>query len=139
MASPLVSEMSTALRKSATTLEIISEDIVDNPRKILFLNKSMAEEMETSRVDGQITSIMCDIIQYNKETGWGKVRLDEYLNPLNFNVPSDMKSVLQHHLLSAMGKQKVYIQTYFVRDKFMEPIRLIVVGILPDPERTLFE
>jgi hypothetical protein len=97
----------------------------------------MAAEIEVSNVDRQITPILGDIIQYNKETGWGKARLDISNQPLSFNVPSDLKEGLQGRLLAGMGRDKVYLQTYIVRDKVAEPTRLIVVGILPTPEERL--
>lgn len=134
MSGPLVSEMATALRKSADTLEIISVQPGSvQSKNILYLNRKMAKEIEVSAVDKDITPILGDIIQYNKETGWGKARLTISENPLSFNVPSDMKGHLQATLLAAMGKDKVYLQTYIVRDKLQAPLRLIVVGILPTP------
>lgn len=133
MSAPLVSEMATALRKSADTLEIISEVGTTPPKKILYLNQNMAREIETAVVDSEITPILGDIIQYNKETGWGKARLDISAELLSFNVPSDLKGRLQSRLLAAMGNDRVYLQTYVVRDRAKEPVRLIIVGILPPP------
>jgi hypothetical protein len=94
----------------------------------------MAEELEVSAVDKEITAILGDIIQYNKETGWGKARLSISEQPLSFSVPADIKGRLQNQLLTAMGRDKVYLQTYVVRDKTSEPVRLIIVGILPTPQ-----
>lgn len=133
MSAPLISEMATTLRKSADTLSVISE-YNDTESSILFLNQEMAEEIELSIVDEQITPIMGNIIQYNKETGWGKARLDISDELLSFNVPSDKKSGLQAVLLSAMGSDKVYLQSYIVRNKAKKPTRIIIVGILETPE-----
>ncbi len=133
MSGPLVSEMATALRRSAETLEIKADSNTSNPSNILFLNRRMAAEIEVSLVDKEITPILANIIQYNKETGWGKARITEVPSLLSFNVPSDIKSRIQSQLLSSMEKDKVYIQTYFVRDKHGAPARLIIVGVLPLP------
>ena len=133
MAAPLISEMATVLRRSANTLEIVNDTDVNSPRRILFLNRKMAEEIELSVVDQSITPILGDIIQYNKETGWGKTRLQISDSPLSFNVPSDIKEGLQSKILAAMGRDKIYLQTYIVRNKIAEPVRLIVVGVLPPP------
>lgn len=133
MSAPLVSEMATILRRSADTMEIVTTDSAENPKAILFLNRQMAEEIETSVVDKEITPILGDIIQYNKETGWGKARLSISSKPLSFNVPSDIKGRIQGMLLASMGNDKAYIQTYVVRDKAKEPVRLIIVGVLPPP------
>lgn len=133
MAAPLISEMATALRRSADTLKIIgtSDSTSSN---VLFLNQSMAQDILSSKVDDQITPILGNIIQYNKETGWGKVRLSISTQPLSFSVPSDQKSTLQDTLLTQMGKDQVYLQVYVVRDRSREPIRVIIAGILPLPD-----
>jgi hypothetical protein len=133
MSSPLVGEMATALRRSADTLEIISTSGQAHPKRILFLNRRMAEEIETAKVDDEITTILGNIIQYNKETGWGKVRLEISEQPLSFSVPSDAKAKIQTTLLTAMGKDAVYLQMYIVRNKVGEPLRTIIVGIIPLP------
>lgn len=133
MAAPLVSEMATALRRSANSLRIEST-ISGQTTNVLYLNKRMAQEIESSTVDTDITPILGDIIQYNKETGWGKVRLQIANQPLSFSVPSDLKAGLQETLLRQMGKDQVYLQSYIVRDRTDDPIRLILAGILPLPE-----
>lgn len=133
MAAPLITEMATALRKSADTLNIRSESrgVISN---VFFLNQSMAFEIESTKVDQEITPILGNIIQYNKETGWGKVRLSIATQPLSFSVPSDQKSSLQEILLSQMGRDQVYLQIYIVRDRAREPVRVIIAGILPLPD-----
>lgn len=133
MTAPLVSEMATALRRSANTMRVKSIR-KDRTTNVLYLNKRMAQEIETSNVDQDITPILGNIIQYNKETGWGKVRLQISPQPLSFAVPSDMKAQLQDQLLKQMGKDQVYLQVYIVRDQTGEPLRLIIAGILPVPE-----
>ena len=125
--------MATVLRRSATTLNIVVKDEVNN-KNVLFLNRKMAAEIESAAVDESITLILVDIIQYNKETGWGKARLAEVASPVSFNVPSDIKGKMQPQLVEGLNKEKVYIQAYFVRDKANIPTRLIVVGILSTPK-----
>lgn len=71
MAAPLVREMATALRRSADKLEIFEESERGPANRLLYLDQEMAEEIIVSRVDDHITSIRADIVQYNKETGWG--------------------------------------------------------------------
>ena len=68
MAAPLISEMATALRRSADTLKVLGgfERATSN---VFFLNQPMAQGILSSRVDDQITPILGNIIQYNKETG----------------------------------------------------------------------
>lgn len=128
MAAPLISEMATVLRRSADTLEISS--IKDGDRKnIVYLNRRMAQEIELSSVDDQITLIAGDIVQYNKETGWGKIRLDG-IQLVSFNLPADIKDEMQTRILSSMGRSQAQLQSYIVRDKAGQMTRLIVVGII---------
>lgn len=134
MAAPLISEMATALRRSADTLKIVGGE-ADARSNVLFLNQSMANDILASKVDDQITPILGNIIQYNKETGWGKVRLQIAAQPLSFTVPSDQKAALQETLLTQMGKDQVHLQVYIVRDKAREPTRVILAGILPLPDQ----
>lgn len=133
MAVPLIGEMATALRRSATNLRVIANNGTTQ-NTILYLDRRMAQQIETAKVDKEITPILGDIVQYNKESGWGKIRISDSSNPvISFSIPSDIKPNLQSSLMDRMKKDKVYVQAYFVRDKGNQPIRLIVVGILDTP------
>lgn len=132
MSAPLLGEMATALRRSANSLEV-RVGSGEKTSTILYLNKAIASEIETAKVDSDITPILCDITQYNKETGWGKVKFANTLTAISFSIPSDINKRIQSMLIDQMKKDKVYLQSYFVRDRGGEPIRLIVVGILPTP------
>src|SRR5690606_26813655 len=94
---PLISEMATPLRRSATSLQIVSTDRTS--KTILYMDREIAQEIELSRVDDEITPIMADIFQYNKDTGWGKARVNLGDGVLSFNVPSDKKDRLQDQLM----------------------------------------
>lgn len=133
MSAPLIGEMATALRTSADTLEVSS--LKDGRiRSIMFLDQKMAQEIETSVVDDDITAILGDITQFNKDNGWGKVRIENEAKLVSFTIPYDLLPDLRQRLISSMSVDSVYLQSYFVRDKAKEVIRLIVVGILPTPK-----
>jgi anion-transporting ArsA/GET3 family ATPase len=114
MAAPLIKDMGVALRSSARTLSI-SADTDGNRRKLMFLNRLMASEIETALVDQESTLILVKIVQYNTETGWGKLRIENDVGLLSFNVPSDLKGELQRPLTRAMNEDQVYIECVFVR------------------------
>jgi len=133
MAAPLVTEMATAFRRSASTLTVKTA-FAGRSANVFYLDQTMAEDIESTKVDQEITSILGNIIQYNKENGWGKVRVAIAKQPLSFSVPSDQKRALQSTLLDQMGRDQVYLQVYIVRDLAKEPVRLIIAGILPLPE-----
>lgn len=133
MAAPLLSEMArVALRRSADTFEVRSS-VYGQTKPILFLDRKMAQEIETAIVDDRITPILGDVVQFNKNNGWGKVEIEDGTKTLSFNIPYDKLSAMKQNLIDQMKKDLVYLQTYFVRDQAREVKRLIVVGILPTP------
>ncbi|MDD1452660.1 hypothetical protein NHF48_019785 [Sphingomonas sp. H160509] len=133
MAAPLLSEMAlVALRRSADTFEVRSSTY-GRTKPILFLDRKMAQEIETAVVDDRITPILGDVIQFNKNNGWGKVEIEDGARTLSFNIPYDKLGAMKQNLIDQMKKDLVYLQTYFVRDQAQEVKRLIVVGILTTP------
>ncbi|TMM51689.1 hypothetical protein [Sulfitobacter sabulilitoris] len=132
MSAPLIGEMATALRRSADTLEV-SSSISGSAKPVLFLDQNMAAEIETSIVDKEITALLCDVVQFNKDNGWGKVRIENGAVTVSFSIPYDILPRIKQTLIDTMKKDQVYLQTYFVRDRAGEVIRLIVAGILPTP------
>ena len=131
MSAPLIREMATALRRSAETLEV-SSSAHGEADPVLFLDREMASSIETSLVDEDITSVLCDVVQFNKDNGWGKVRM-EGSAIVSFSIPYDILPRIRQNLIDNMKKDQVYLQTYFVRDRAGEVTRLIVVGVLPTP------
>ncbi|MGO7835606.1 hypothetical protein [Rhizobium johnstonii] len=132
MSAPLISEMATALRKSANTLEIQSSS-QGVARPVLFLDRQMAQEIETAVVDQEITPILGDITQFNKDNGWGKVKIEDGTKIVSFSIPYDILPSMKQTLIDSMKRDAVYLQTYFVRDRGGEVVRLVAVGILPTP------
>jgi hypothetical protein len=121
--------MGVALRNSATKLDV-SSDSEGVTRRIMYLNRQMAGEIETSRVDEQSTVILVKIVQYNRETGWGKLRLGGEAQLLSFNVPSDIKGRLLRQLLDAMNEPETYVECVFVRSTRGIRQRAIVLAII---------
>ena len=89
MSAPLLSEMATALRRSANTLEVTSS-APGHSGPILFLDRKMAQDIETAIVDESITPILGDITQFNKDNGWGKLKIENGAKTLSFNIPYDL-------------------------------------------------
>ncbi|WIU38104.1 hypothetical protein [Methylorubrum extorquens] len=131
MSAPLISEMATALRKSANTLEITST-VGGQSQPVLFLDRKMAQEIETAVVDQEITPMLGNITQFNKENGWGKLKVEGKI--ISFSIPSDILPTIRPKLIDSMKKDVVFLQTYQVKDRSGEVVRLIAVGILPTPE-----
>ncbi|WP_296436803.1 MULTISPECIES: hypothetical protein [unclassified Rhizobium] len=132
MSAPLISEMATALRQSADTLEVRSSSH-GVTRPVLFLDRKMAADIETAIVDEAITPILGDITQFNKDNGWGKLKIENGSKTVSFSIPYDILPTMRQKLIDNMKKDLVYLQTYFVRDRTGDVVRLIAVGILPTP------
>ncbi len=132
MSAPLISEMATALRQSADTLEVRSS-AHGVTRPVLFLDRKMAADIETAIVDEAITPILGDITQFNKDNGWGKLKIENGSKTVSFSIPYDILPTMKQKLIDNMKKDLVYLQTYFVRDRSGDVVRLIAVGILPTP------
>ena len=132
MSAPLVSQMAVSLRRSATSLEVVSTKGTE-AGPVLYLNREMAARIETAIVDQQITAILGDIKQFNKDNGWGKLKIADRLQPISFNIPSDILPRIRRRLIDHMKVDQVYLQAYFVRDRSGQVTRLIVVGILETP------
>jgi hypothetical protein len=132
MSAPLISEMATALRRSADTLEV-SSSVSGKSKPVLFLDQDMASAIVTSVVDKDITAILCDVIQFNKDNGWGKVKIENGALTVSFSIPYDILPRIKQTLIDTMKQDQVYLQTYFVRDRAGDVIRLIIAGILPTP------
>lgn len=131
-AAPHFSQMAVALRRSADTLEVqSSEDGLDRP--LLYLNQRMASEIETAKVDDEITPLLGDIEQFNKQNGWGKFKFDG--KTVSFHIPYHLLDEMRQRLIDMMKRDLVYLQTYCVRDASGDVIRLIAVGILPTPQQ----
>jgi hypothetical protein len=132
MAAPLLKDMGVATRNSAGTVTVAINDN-EQRRPIVFLDRKIAAEVDTSRIDDEATLILVRIVQYNVETGWGKLRTEEQEGLLSFNVPSDRKADVQAELIDALdrgGNQlDTYVEALFVRSPARILKRMIVLAV----------
>ena len=128
MATPLLSEIAVPLRRSADLVTISSIDRFGEHR-VLSADRQMANSIDLINIDKTVTSLDLNIVQYNKESGWGKFRNDYWDGIPSFSIPADRKDDLKFELLSAMRQELVSVDAYIVRSKANEPLRLIIVNI----------
>ncbi|WP_432200221.1 hypothetical protein ACRAQ7_11360 [Erythrobacter sp. W53] len=128
MATPLLSELAVPLRRSAKRVMISTIDSAGG-RSILSTDRQTAEALESLKIDKHVTSVDVDIVQYNKETGWGKFRNPHWDGIPSFSVPADRKDDLRFDLLSAMQEDQVSADAYIVRSVSGEPQRMILVDV----------
>ncbi len=129
MATPLLKEIAVPLRRSASLASINIRDRYGR-RRILSATRAMADEVESIRIDPTITPLLIDVVQYNKESGWGKFRNIEFESLASFSVPADRKETLKRKLTRAMNEEEVYVQAYYVRSAAGKKIRIIIVDFL---------
>jgi hypothetical protein len=136
MATPLLSELAVPLRRSAKLVTISTID-GRGRRPILTTDRRTASELEFVKIDTKITSLDVNIVQYNKETGWGKFRNANWEGLPSFNVPADRKDELRFDLLEAMRDNEVNVDAYIVRNAANEPTRLILIDVWSIDENRL--
>lgn len=128
MAAPLLKEMNVPLRDSARDVTVRTRRD-GRTTNILYATKKMADEVETAIVDRNQTRIDIDVVQYNKETGWGKFRNVEWDGLSSFNVPADINDELKEEMVAVMNRQLVEVDCYFVRSPAGVPLRIIVFDV----------
>lgn len=128
MATPLLSEIAVPLRRSAKLITISAIDRFGEHR-VLSADSHMANSIDLIEIDKNVTSLDLNIVQYNKESGWGKFRNDYWDGIPSFSVPADRKDDLKFDLVSAMRQDLVNVDAYIVRSKSGEPMRLIIVRL----------
>ncbi|QNO27511.1 hypothetical protein EEB18_000455 [Sphingopyxis sp. OPL5] len=130
MSAPLLKEMNVPLRRSASHVSISS--VVDGqPRRLLYADKRMTDEVDVAVVDRHLTTIDINVVQFNKENGWGKFRNEEWDGLASFSVPADILDELRRELVAAMRLNGVSVDCYVVRSPALVPLRIIVVDVNP--------
>ncbi len=128
MAAPLLKEMNVPLRDSAKSVSIRRRE-GRNTTQILYATKQMADEVDIAVVDRFITTIDINVIQYNKENGWGKFRNLEWDGLPSFNIPAEINVDIRDDMMAAMTQQLVEVDCYFVRSVAGVPLRIIIVDV----------
>lgn len=131
MAAPLLRELAVPMRKSAKRVLVRSVDRFGTT-DFLAENRRTTELIQTIETDDKITQHQINIIQYNKETGWGKFRSNQWAGTPSFNIINDKKDRVNDLLIDGMHDQSVVVDTYVVYSKSREPIRLIVSELVHD-------
>lgn len=125
MAAPLLREMNVPLRRSASRVTI-SAAVNDNQFQILSADKEMADAVDTENVDRHLTTIDIDVVQFNKESGWGKFENEDWEGRPSFSIPGEELQNMRQTVVNAMHKDMVEADCYFVRSKAGIPQRIII-------------
>lgn len=131
MAAPLLKDFNVPLRRSAAYASIsIGKGASRKP--VLNLDEIMATDVELSRIDPTPTVLRIDIVQYDKENGWGKFRNEEFEGRASFSVAADKKERLQGMILRHMNKPEVLVEAQYVRSLGGVKKRIILLGFPKD-------
>lgn len=114
MAAPLLKEMNVPLRRSSSTVDIQRRSGAQT-RKILAADKSMADAVETAVVDRRVSTIDINVVQFNKQSGWGKFENDEWEGHPTFSIPGDWLDDIKQTVVNSMNEDMVEVDCYFVR------------------------
>lgn len=128
MSAPLLKEMNVPLRRSARRLSIISTKN-EQARNLLSADKAMADAVELAIVDRHVTRIDINVVQFNKQSGWGKFENEEWEGHPPFSVPGDLIEFIRETVVNAMHKPMVEVDCFFVRSPAGIPQRIIIIDI----------
>lgn len=125
---PAVIEMGRPTYSSADKLFVND----NNSKNIAVIDKYTVESLKGNNIDDLPISLLGSIIQYNKETGWGKFRAEKRFS---FVVPASKKKEWGEKIINAMNfKKEEYFLFYPVRDTRKNIMHLIFESILKDVE-----
>ncbi|HQS69645.1 MULTISPECIES: hypothetical protein [unclassified Novosphingobium] len=128
MAAPLLKEMNVPLRRSASKVDIQRRS-GDRTRNILAADKAMADAVETAVLDRRLTTIDINVVQFNKQSGWGKFENEEWEGLPTFSIPGDWLDDIKETVVNSMKEDVVEVDCYFVRSAAGVPQRIIIVDI----------
>jgi len=128
---PAAIEMGKPLQRSTNKLVI-----KENGREIVYLDKINVDALKGNIVEEKAYTLTGKIIQYNRETGWGKFRNSTY-GKLSFRVASDKKKSLEYAIIDSMkSSNEVMIVFYSVRDIAGNLIHVIFEGFVNNAHLT---
>lgn len=91
---------------------------INREEPILYMDEQTAESLKGNKIDALPELTNAKFIQYNVETGWGKVRLPWRIAPFRFMVHPLLRPTANPQILAAMDlPDPVWVWFYPVRDK----------------------
>ncbi len=109
-----VTEMGLPLKGSASRLMIGGKSDDD---KIVFLTRKTIDLVEGNAEDSTAVDVVVDVVRFDKESGWGKFRVENELGQISFFIPTDQRRELKGEVIEAMKHENVSMTIRYVRDK----------------------
>ncbi len=104
-------------RPTSSDAAFMTLSVGENP-PVLYMDERIVEGIKGNRLDDIAELTSARFIQYNVETGWGKVRLPWRISPYRFSVHRVIRDTATPDILSAMDESEaVWVWFYCLRDK----------------------
>lgn len=132
-ARPLVAEIGLPLRTSAKELSV---GVGKEHKRIAWLNPEKVAEISELEADEAMDRLRGQVIQYNRETGYGRFKLEEgssgfneYGREVPFRILRPMKEMLNIKIIDAMKEAVVIGEFMVTRDKEGKPKSLLLIEL----------
>jgi hypothetical protein len=103
-------------------------------KNVVFLDKISVEALKGHTVSDTPETLLGEIIQYNKETGWGKFRNSEY-GVIGFRVPAAHKEKWSHKIIDCMKlHHEIIILFFIIKDSGGNIVHLTFDGFLKEED-----
>ena len=108
-----VTEMGIPLKGSASRL-LIGGKSADE--KVIYINQRTVDVLEGNSEDATSTDVSADVVRFDKESGWGKFRVEGISGQASFFVPREQRQHLKDEVIEAMKHDTVEMTVRYVRD-----------------------
>lgn len=124
---PLVAETGLPLRKSAKKMSFTGDG--DKKRSLIHFDEDEIRELNEKSIKGKRVRLLAKIKSYDRESGWGKVRLSQDASIIPFVVPLSERSNLVPKIALALTDQEKKITANTVMNRSNQITSLILVDM----------
>jgi hypothetical protein len=127
-ARPLVSEIALPLRKSAKRLSFVTDR--EKRRSLARLDSDQVAALNERNVSGAQIELLVRIKSYDRESGWGKVRVAEGGSIIPFMIPPSVRYELAPKIAQALTAREIKISAHSIMNRSKEITSLILDDVL---------
>jgi hypothetical protein len=122
-------------RPTSNDAAYMTLSVSDKNTPLVYMDERTVESLKGNSLDNTPELTSARFIQYNVETGWGKVRLAWRISPYRFSVHSMLREDVNLGILSAMNTGRaVWVWFYCLRDKAGNIMSLVFDSFAKDTE-----
>lgn len=124
-----IGDLSVPLRNSARSLRV---GFAANDNTCAYLTFDTANWITRTAIDRTPTLLTVRIKNFDRETGYGRFRYEDFKRPLAFRLPKGIKRDIFENIVDGLKKEEITISGYFVKDRNGTPRSFLVDDILSD-------